>query len=249
MGKARPRAVVLYAGALIAFERGDARSFARRSAGHSCSCEAFAVSARRRTNLPAIDIEHVRVPAEHVACTRLEREEGNAPEQYIRGYGEWLFSETDLYAAITGKGPGLRSIDEVNAMLARLLGLRENARPRSLSTGASLPDLPAESTASADYPDEEQVAKSAGLPRALEELATDILTEGARRKLAATGKALTRVARAVVPSLKRFSDTMRDHLAPSQERELAEENAGELLDDERRELLARFEELERRTGK
>jgi hypothetical protein len=169
------------------------------------------------------------------------------PEHYIRGYAEWLFGETDLYAAITGKGPGLLSIDEADAMLTRLLGLQENTRLASRATGASLPALPAESTASVGDLDDERVAR--GLPQTLQELATDILTEGARRKLAATGKVLTSAARAVVPSLKRFSDAVCDQLTPSQKAELAEEDAGDLLDDERRELLARFEELERKAGK
>ncbi len=43
------------------------------------------------------------------------------PEHYIRGYAEWLFSETDCYRAITGKGPSSMSLDEANAQLSKLL--------------------------------------------------------------------------------------------------------------------------------
>lgn len=46
------------------------------------------------------------------------------PEHYVRGYAEWLFTETDVYQAITGTGPGSRRLEDVDAVLATLLGLR-----------------------------------------------------------------------------------------------------------------------------
>ena len=50
------------------------------------------------------------------------------PEHYVRGYVEWLFSETDLYASL-GQRTGPRAVEEVNAVIAKLLGL-ESTPPR-----------------------------------------------------------------------------------------------------------------------
>ncbi len=44
------------------------------------------------------------------------------PEHSLRAYALWLFSETDLFRALTGKGPGSRSVAEVDAVLMRILG-------------------------------------------------------------------------------------------------------------------------------
>jgi hypothetical protein len=43
------------------------------------------------------------------------------PEHSFRAYAVWLFSESDVYARLTGQGPGFCSIDSVNATLRRLL--------------------------------------------------------------------------------------------------------------------------------
>ena len=43
------------------------------------------------------------------------------PEHNLRAYAAWLFSESDVYCAITGKGPGTRPIVEVDAVLARIV--------------------------------------------------------------------------------------------------------------------------------
>ena len=45
------------------------------------------------------------------------------PEHHVRGYAEWLFSETDVYAAIAGHGPGTRRIEDVDTTLRELLGI------------------------------------------------------------------------------------------------------------------------------
>jgi len=47
--------------------------------------------------------------------------EGTHPEHALRAYAAWLYSETDAYAELTGSGPATRSIDDVNAVLAKLL--------------------------------------------------------------------------------------------------------------------------------
>lgn len=49
------------------------------------------------------------------------------PEHYVRGYAEWLFSETDVYRSLTGSGSGTRRLEDVDAALATLLGLRRRA--------------------------------------------------------------------------------------------------------------------------
>lgn len=45
------------------------------------------------------------------------------PEHYVRGWAAWLFSETDVYRDLTGGGAGSRSLEEVDAVLAKLLGI------------------------------------------------------------------------------------------------------------------------------
>jgi hypothetical protein len=45
------------------------------------------------------------------------------PEHNLRVYAAWLFSETSLYRELTGRGPGTRSMEEVDATLARTLSL------------------------------------------------------------------------------------------------------------------------------
>jgi uncharacterized tellurite resistance protein B-like protein len=43
------------------------------------------------------------------------------PEHSLRTWAAWLFSETDVYCALTGKGPGTRPLEEVNETLSRVL--------------------------------------------------------------------------------------------------------------------------------
>ena len=45
------------------------------------------------------------------------------PEHGTRTYALWLFSESDVYHALTGRGPGTRPIAGVEATLAKLVGL------------------------------------------------------------------------------------------------------------------------------
>src|SRR5690606_19866826 len=47
------------------------------------------------------------------------------PEHSLRAYARWLFSETREYRAWTGKGPGTRSLAEVDATLDAILALPE----------------------------------------------------------------------------------------------------------------------------
>ena len=43
------------------------------------------------------------------------------PEHGVRAWAAWLFSESDLYHELTGLGPGTRPIDEVDALIERVL--------------------------------------------------------------------------------------------------------------------------------
>lgn len=172
------------------------------------------------------------------------------PEHYFRGYAEWLFSESDVYAAITGAGPGTRTLAEVDAILAKLLQLPERASTGSGAASQKSVDGPRATTAIATVGnlDDERALQRAMPAVGLEDLATDILTDGARRKLVAAGNALSNAARAVAPSLRRLSDAARDHFGATSSPAKIDAPAPEepdLLDEERNELLARFEELER----
>lgn len=67
-------------------------------------------------------------------CRRHHRAGGIAvgtthPEHYVRSYAHWLFSESDLYASITGIGSGSRSIQEVTDILQKLVGIRPQPVP------------------------------------------------------------------------------------------------------------------------
>lgn len=47
------------------------------------------------------------------------------PEHSLRTWALWLFSETDAYQKLTGRGPGSRSLKEVDELLMRALGRPE----------------------------------------------------------------------------------------------------------------------------
>ncbi|MCB9660757.1 MAG: DUF4011 domain-containing protein [Sandaracinaceae bacterium] len=50
---------------------------------------------------------------------------GTHPEHHLRAYAVWLFSESDVYHALTGKGSGQRPIADVEDTLATILGRPE----------------------------------------------------------------------------------------------------------------------------
>lgn len=47
------------------------------------------------------------------------------PEHSLRAYAAWLFSESDVYRALTDQGPGSRKLDEIDALLAKVLLQRD----------------------------------------------------------------------------------------------------------------------------
>lgn len=157
------------------------------------------------------------------------------PEHYVRGYAEWLFTETDVYKAITGNGPGSRALEDVDEILERLIGIRP--RPTATVSIAKPPPPPRAVPA----------ARPVTPVEAPERLEDDMLTDAARRGLAATREALATFARAAVPSIRRFADAARREATPREDAPSASGESLDPLEDERRELLARFEELERRS--
>ncbi|MBL4688737.1 MAG: DUF4011 domain-containing protein, partial [Nannocystaceae bacterium] len=44
------------------------------------------------------------------------------PEHSLRAWATWLFSETDVYKQLTGKGPGTRTLAEIDARIQAMLG-------------------------------------------------------------------------------------------------------------------------------
>jgi hypothetical protein len=62
------------------------------------------------------------------------------PEHGVRAWALWLYSETDSYLQLTGKGPGSRQLEEVDAQIARVL---EGVEPDELVEGVqALEPLP-----------------------------------------------------------------------------------------------------------
>lgn len=143
--------------------------------------------------------------------------DGTHPEHYLRSYAEWLFTETDLYAELTGIGSGSRSIADVDALIDRLLIRRE--RPQQESP----------------RPASEVLGKGFS---AMGELAMGM----AELTHASVAETVARATRNVGSKLEALigSSTSRAEEAPSEEPEL------DLLDQEERDLEARFAELERR---
>jgi hypothetical protein len=170
------------------------------------------------------------------------------PEHYVRGYAEWLFSESDLYAAMTGVGKGLRPIGAVDAVLRQLLGLESRTSTAAVEHRAASSPAASIGVAVVGERDDEAAAKKAMPSQRLEQVAADILTDSARRKVASTGKAIATMARAMAPSIRRAAEVAREHLRASASDEEPESDE-EPLDEERRALLARFDELERREKK
>lgn len=145
--------------------------------------------------------------------------DGTHPEHYLRSYAEWLFTETDLYAELTGIGSGSRSIEEVDATIHRLLTGIERPTDAPIErppTGAILMEgFSIIGSVAADM---------AGITHA----AIEDRVKQATRNVGSKLEALI------------GSSTSRAEEAPSEEPEL------DLLDQEERDLEARFAELERR---
>jgi hypothetical protein len=149
---------------------------------------------------------------------------------------------------MTGLGEGLRPIGEVDAMLRQLLGLRSMSTPTVEHRSAPSPPGTVGAAVVGER-DDEAAIKRAVQPPTMELLAAGIVTDGARRKLAATGRAIVTMARAVAPSIRRAAEAARDQLRTTEKEEEEPDSVDDPSDEERRELLARFEALERREQK
>ncbi len=67
-------------------------------------------------------LEQCRELMEGTAAKGEEALSSTHPEHSLRAWATWLFSETDVYHQLTGKGPGTRTLAEVDAQLEAVLG-------------------------------------------------------------------------------------------------------------------------------
>ncbi len=162
------------------------------------------------------------------------------PEHYVRGYAEWLFVESDLYRELTGKGRGARPIAEVNALLSRLVAVRQEPASPGATAKPTPRSTPMSERAS-------HIASPAASPIVSEGQRADPRAHARPTRLADARAVLGSAARAAAPPLRKFLDAARGHFAPGES--AAPSDAAfepDPLAEERRELEARFEELERR---
>lgn len=89
------------------------------------------------TETPSGDsaVERLKRSREYAEALRVSRRRGRGdshPEEAVRIYGIWLFSESDLFRDLTGLGAGRVSIADVDYVLARLAGPSEGAEDMGL---------------------------------------------------------------------------------------------------------------------
>ncbi len=142
------------------------------------------------------------------------------PDHYLRTYAEWLFSETDLYAELTGAGSGARTIADVDALIDRLLirhedPYGENRRAPSEVLGKGFSAI-------------------GEIAIGMVELTHASMTETVARATRSVSSTLETLAGAVIGSTSRAEETSHEEPAP------------DLLEQEERDLEAQFAELERR---
>lgn len=175
---------------------------------------------------------------------------GTHPEYAARVYAAWLFSESDLYAKITGSGPGTRSIGSINATLAKLLapGFEVGTATRSVRFGkrqqvfedarpGAAPRPPIKRTVVVDddpWGDARETAGAVldGASKAIKTAST-ALSPGLSKLKKATAQGMARIVGRPAPRPR------DDDPAP----EVGDDELG--LDPDK-ELLDRFAELERR---
>lgn len=187
-------------------------------------------------------LKQARELAEGILDGDLRIQGATHPEHYVRAYAEWLFSETDLYASITGTKNAGRPIAEVNAICTRLL--QRSTQPPPAPAVSKVP------VASVGTREDEASLRRAMPNATLEHQAVDILTEDARRKIAGVGRAVAGAARNAAPILGRLADAaaarVRGSSSKSNSTSINHEDDVDPLEEDRRALIARFEELERK---
>jgi hypothetical protein len=153
------------------------------------------------------------------------------PENRVRAYAKWLFAESDVYRELTG-GTGGVSIGEVDDALRSLVQtVDDRIRVGFYAKPPADPPLPAHVLGRGE------ARTPASEPRSLERVAMDVLVDSARSQ--------------VVAAVGGVWNALRGDREEPEEREEREELPPELdesdpLEEDRRELEARFEDLERR---
>ena len=186
-------------------------------------------------------LEQCRSVAEELLSTRAVAIGTTHPEHYVRGYATWLFFESDLYRELTGAGPASRAIADVNTLLAPLVAVHR------APTAPNATAKPTPRSVSTSMPANARDASGAPAAPAAETRPVVRRTDAVPGALADARAVLDNAARVAGPPLRRLVDVARSHFGPT-ERVVEAKTALDLdpLDEERRELEARFEELERR---
>jgi hypothetical protein len=147
------------------------------------------------------------------------------PEHSLRAFALWLFSESDLYAALTGDGPATRAIADVDATLAKLLGVPD------------APPQPRKEKPATRHRKETAAAPAPSTPAA-EPLPAVSVADSLR-------ELTDPISLAVTPTLSRGIDWIRDQIGPRPAVHQEDHDPGDLMDDD---LERRFEALERQMG-
>ena len=121
----------------------------------------------------------------------------------------------------------------MDSVLGALLGIRPRVPAPSVATQSTITPLAGPTTATA------MTGATTEHERA------GLLTDGARQTLSAAGSAISHVARAVAPSLHRAAERLRGGLSPENQPSQPAPREVDPLEEDRRALEARFEQLER----
>ena len=68
-----------------------------------------------------------RERAEQLLACKQRAKGDSHPEFLVRAFGAWLFSQSDVYYQLTGRGAGTRTLLDIDMRLAQLVGLNEEA--------------------------------------------------------------------------------------------------------------------------
>jgi hypothetical protein len=156
------------------------------------------------------------------------------PEHLIRGYAVWLFSETDLYRELVGKGSAAHTIAEADALLAKLVAMPTVGPGAGACTSAEATSKPSPRPSGGR-------AGASQAPLIAEP--TLVRAQGAA---ASAGATLSSLMRDGLPAVQRFASAARAHLGGQKEPPPPMPLDVDPLEEDRLALEARFEELERR---
>jgi len=77
-----------------------------------------------------------RATAERLLAEGRVAAPANHPDHGLRSYAQWLFSRSDVYFSLTGKGDSSLRLSQVNETISRLLGLDEVQLQNTTAQGA-----------------------------------------------------------------------------------------------------------------